>query len=187
MIFFCLEGMWDNNLKHQSTIEPVLKLLENRKIIKYIHKDCATKPEMNFYLKKWGSKMYSDFPILYLAFHGTENLIALQDGDYKLDELSELLRDKCIGRIVIFGSCSTLNIDKRYIKKFVEITGALAVFGYKTNIDWIKSTVNDLLIIEALQDNEFSLRGIDSIVVKIKNVPKKFKELELRLVTKKDL
>ncbi|RKD91036.1 DUF6642 family protein [Mangrovibacterium diazotrophicum] len=184
---FCLEGMWDVNLKYQSTIEPVLQLLEKRGTVRYIHKNCATKVEMKFYLNKWGLKQYDDFPILYLAFHGSENSLSLADDDITLDELSEILEDKCKGRVLIFGSCSTLNIDRRNIARFLKRTGALAVCGYKTDIDWVKSTVNDLLLIEALQENEFSGRGIEAIVKKLKNITKKFKELEFRVVSQLEI
>lgn len=184
---FCLEGMWDSNLKKQSTIEPVLQLLEKHQKLKYILKDCATKVELKYYLERWGLKTYLDYPILYLAFHGSENVINLANEDIELDELAEILKDKCTGRIIIIGSCSTMNIDKRHLKSFLTKTDALALFGYKTNVDWVKSTVNDLLIFEALQNNEFSLRGIDSIVKKITDITSKFRELEFRIITKKEI
>ena len=184
---FCLEGMWDNNLKQQSTIEPVLHLLEKHQTLKYIHNNCATSVELQFYLERWTLKTYSDYPILYLAFHGTENIIHLADSSITLDELAEILVDKCSNRIIIIGSCSTLNIDKRYLKNFLRKTDALALFGYKSDVDWIKSTVNDLLIFEALQTNEFSLRGIDSIKKKITDITSKFRELEFRVITKKEI
>ncbi|WP_323756507.1 DUF6642 family protein [Roseivirga sp.] len=184
---FCLEGSWDANFKSKSTIEPVLDLLDKCQITKYIHKDCATKSEMEFYLKKWTNKQYDDYPILYLAFHGEQNTLHLQDSKITLEEIAEILANRCKGRILIFGSCSTLNIDKRYIKKLLKTTAALAVCGYGTDVDWVKSTANDLLIIEALQGNEFSLRGIDSIVIKINDIAKKFKELEFRMITQKEL
>lgn len=184
---FCLEGLWDDNLKLNSTIEPVLQLLTNQQIIKYIHKDCATRQELEFYLDKWSKKKYADYPILYLAFHGEANILQLQGTNISLDELAELLQNKCESRIIIFGSCSTLNIDKRYIKKFLKITGALAVCGYKTDIDWVKSTVNDLLLIEAFQNNEFSLRGIESIKTRINSIADKFKELGFIIITQKDI
>jgi len=184
---FCLEGSWDANFKLKSSIEPVLNLLDKCQIIKYIHKDCATRSEMEFYLNKWTHKQYDDYPILYLAFHGEQNLIHLQNSKITLEDITEILADKCKGRILIFGSCSTLNIDKRYIKKLLRATRALAVCGYGTDIDWVKSTANDLLIIEALQNNEFSLRGIDSIVAKVSDIAKRFKELEFRMITQKEL
>lgn len=184
---FCLEGLWDNNLKKRSTIEPVLQLLESRQTSKYIHKNCATTTELEFYLERWSLKAYSDYPILYLAFHGTENLVHLVDRAITLDKLAEILEDKCSGRIIIIGSCSTMNIDKRHLKNFVIKTDALALFGYKTDVDWVKSTANDLLVFEALQDNEFSLRGIDAILKKIKSITTSFKELEYRVITKKDI
>jgi hypothetical protein len=180
---FCLEGAWDKNLKYKSTIEPVLNLLEKNGTIKYIHKDCATITELEYYLTRWTLKTYSDFPVLYLAFHGSENNIHLLGGEVSLDRLSEILAGKCKGRMIIFGSCNTLKIDKRHIKRFLKETQALAVLGYQTEIDWIKSTVHDLLLLEAIQENEFSGRGINSINAKTVEISSKFKELEFLIVT----
>lgn len=184
---FCLEGIWGETLKYQSTIEPALQLLEKHQGIRYIHRNCATTEELQYYLNKWSLKMYADYPILYLAFHGDDNVLKLQGKVISLEELAIFLENKCRGRVVIFGSCSTLNINKRYIKKFLKLTGALAVCGYKTDIDWIKSTLHDLLIIEAFQNNEFSLRGIDSIQAKTATIASKFKELKFILLTQKEV
>ncbi len=82
---FCLEGLWDDNLKHASSIEPALELLSKHYQLKYIHKDCATIPEFEFYLGKWALKQYENYPILYLAFHGDEQSIQLSDGSYTMD------------------------------------------------------------------------------------------------------
>ena len=50
---FCLEGSWDNDLQKPSTIRPILELLRMNYKIDYIYRDCATKEELEFYLKKW--------------------------------------------------------------------------------------------------------------------------------------
>lgn len=184
---FCLEGLWDDNLKSKSSIEPALELLSKHYPLKYIHKNCATTTELEFYLSKWIQQRYKDYPILYLAFHGSEQTIDLSDGSYTMDEVAEILSGKCSNRIIIFGSCGTLGIDKRHITRFLKNTGALAVCGYKTDIDWVMSSVHDILIIESLQDNEYSLRGIDSISAKLRDIAKRFKDLEFRVVTKKDI
>ena len=75
--------------------------------------------------------------------------------------------------------------QKKHIK-LLKKTGALAVCGYKTDIDWVKSSVHDILIIEALQDNEYSLRGITAIANRLKKISAQFKELEFQITTIKD-
>ena len=126
---YCIEGLWDHgNILDQSTVLPILDLLEKRGYCNYIYHDCATKPELEYFLDKWKSKKIKDkYPILYLAFHGDPSYIFLTHKDkYSLAELAEFLGDKCTGKIIYFGSCSTLNIDKRRINSFLKKTGAIA-------------------------------------------------------------
>lgn len=46
---FCIEGLWDSDLRSTITIKPGLDLLQTNGL-KYIYKDAATKEELNFYL-----------------------------------------------------------------------------------------------------------------------------------------
>ena len=184
---FCLEGLWDTNLKLNSSVEPVLSLLNKQyPRMKYIHGDCATFTELKFYLNKWVQKRYNDYPILYLAFHGKENHILLSDGKMELSEIAEILSGKCKNRIVVFASCSTLNIDQRIINTFIKESGCLSVCGYRNDVNWTQSTAFELLLLEAMQDNEFSGRGIGSIHKSLTNLGKSFPGLEFRMVVKKD-
>ena len=183
---YCIEGLWDhNNIQDKSTILPILDLLEKRGNCNYILHDCATVSELEFFLDKWKSKTISDkFPILYLAFHGSEGCIHLTHKvKYSLDQLAEFLEGKCEGKVIYFGSCSTLNIDKRLIKSFLEKTEAIAAIGYKKDIDWIQSTACDLFVFEALQNDKLDSKGINNIHQMIINdYGNLHKTLELRVV-----
>ncbi|MFN5987524.1 MAG: DUF6642 family protein, partial [Chitinophagaceae bacterium] len=90
---------------------------------------------------------------------------------------------KCTGKIVYFGSCSTLKIDKRRINSFLEKTGAIAAIGYKTDIDWIQSTACDLFVLEALQSEMLDTKGIKKMQKKIiSDYGNLHKILDLRIV-----
>lgn len=184
---FCIEGLWDQDLRDKTSVYPILDLLQRFKDIPFIYKDAATKGEFEFYLKKWTQRKYERYPILYLAFHGKGKSICLSDGDYDLGQMSNILGGKCERSIIVFGSCSTLSIDKRHIKKFLNETNALAVCGYKTDVDWMKSAAFELLLLSVLQENEFTGRGIPSLESKAYKNAKTFPEFEFRMVTKKDL
>jgi len=167
---YCLEGLWNHHdIQDESTVLPILDLLEKRNYCNYIYHDCATKEELEFFLEKWKRvSVNNKYPILYLAFHGEEGSICISnDKRYTLDELGDFLAGKCTGKIIYFGSCSTFNIDKRLIKKFLEKTGAIAAIGYKTEVDWIQSTACDLFVFEALQQDKLDSVGIKKIHQKI--------------------
>jgi hypothetical protein len=167
---YCIEGLWDHgNIQDQSTVLPILDLLEKRGYCNYIYHDCATKSELEYFLEKWKNKKVQEkYPILYLAFHGDPGYIFLtHEEKYALAELADFLIGKSIGKIIYFGSCSTLNIDKRRINSFLEKTGAIAAIGYKRDIDWIQSTACDLFVFEALQSDNFDKKGIKKMHKKI--------------------
>jgi hypothetical protein len=183
---YCIEGLWNHqDIKDKSSILPILNLLNNRKICDYIYHDCATKSELEFLISKWVTKsVNTKYPILYFAFHGDVGCISLTHKEnYSLDELAELLLGKCTGKIIYFGSCLTLNTHKTMIKNFLEKTNALAIIGYKTEIDWIQSTACDLFTFEALQSDKFDTKGIKNIHTQItSNYGNLHKILELNVV-----
>ena len=167
---YCLEGLWDHhNIQDKSTVLPILDLLEKRNYCDYIYHDCATKEEIEFFLEKWKLKSVSDkFPILYFAFHGEEGSIFLcNKKKYTIAELGDFLEGKCFGKVIYFGSCSTLKIENKIIKGFLEKTGAIAAIGYKTDVDWIQSAACDLFVFEALQHDKLDSKGIEKIYKKI--------------------
>jgi hypothetical protein len=167
---YCIEGLWEhNNIKDKSSVFPILDLLEKNSVCQNIYHDCATTEELEFFLNKWVPKAISDkYPILYLAFHGLENCILIGKQSYSLDQLGNFLENKCSGKIIHFGSCLTLNTDRRHISRFLEQTNAIAVVGYTTEVLWMKSTVMDLLIFELLQYDKLDSKGVTIIKNKIK-------------------
>jgi len=164
----------------------ILELLELNSNIPYLHSDCATTEEFKFYLKKWKTKKYAHYPILYLAFHGLKNGILIEDKLLTLDELGELLKGKCKNRIIVFASCNTVSADKRKLKEFLHKTDALAICGYKLIVPWISSTAFELILLASMQENVFDGRGIEAIQRKIIKSAKMFKELDFLMVTKKE-
>lgn len=183
---YCLEGMWnDYNLKDKSTIIPMLDLLYKNSYCDYIYHDCATKDEFQFFITKWAKSVTvsNKFPIIYLACHGKSEKIFLNRQDYiTLDEIAELLQDKCHRKVFYFASCSTLSVSKRKIQDFLAKTGAIAAIGYRKEVEWLISTACELLVLEALQKDKFDSKGIEKIKHKIYtdygNLPK---QLDLRV------
>ena len=107
-----------------------------------------------------------NFKILYLAFHGSKEG-GLHIGDQRkvnkdtpLETLSEILGENLNGRIIHFGSCGTLAVDRRRIQKFLRKTGLLAVTGYKKEVDWMYSASFEVLLLDAITRVPFSAEGM---------------------------
>lgn len=188
---FCLEGDWWNDLNRSSTVRPILELLGangRKKKVPFVHRDVATLDELEFYLRVWTQKRYAGYPILYLAFHGSPGEIALSDWRKKtssvsLDWIEEQLAGRCRGRVVHFGSCSTMHVDRRRLQRFLRATGATAVTGYTADADWMKSAAFELLLLDALQWWTLGRNGARAVDGYMKSEVRQLcRDLELRMV-----
>ena len=184
---FCLEGLWFDDLRKRSTVKPILDLLELNSEVPYLHSDCATRVELEFYLEKWKSSQYDRYPILYLAFHGLENGLLINDKLFSLEEISRQLTEKCKNRVIVFASCSTINTEMKNLKKFMRKTEALAICGYKKTVPWISSTSFELLLLATMQENALDGRGIEAVKRRVVQVAVMFKELDFLMLTNKEL
>ncbi|MES2703839.1 MAG: DUF6642 family protein [Bacteroidota bacterium] len=149
---FCIEGDWTNSLKDRSSIKTALEFLEHNSHIRTAHRNCSTIEEFDQRIKTSLQKAYSKYGIIYLAFHGTPGSINVgKRKKLAIEEIAEMVSGKAEDKIIHFGSCSTLDVSGWDLRRFLETTGALAVSGYKTDIDFIPSTFLDMLYFEHCQ------------------------------------
>ena len=181
---FCLEGNWSLDLRDRSTVRPVLDLLQLRLKVPFVHREYATREELEHYLRKWTQKQYASYPILYLAGHGTEDGIWLDKGEYSLNEMAEALGPRCDNRMILLGSCSGPQLDRRHIQRFLTKNNPLARCGYRANVDWLESTAFELLALSEMQNNEFSGRGVEAIRRKLNLRRKSFPTLKFAMATR---
>ena len=163
---FCLEtASWEPGIRDKTSVEPVLRLLETSYYrVSYLHKDVATREEFEYYLKKWAGASFADtHPILYVGFHGAPGEIWLgesRNNAISMDEIAEILSGSCRGRILHFGSCDTLDDHGNRLNAFLRKTGALAVCGYRTDVDWLEAAAFEMLFLGKLQDASFMRPGM---------------------------
>ena len=148
---FCLEGDWQRDLRDKSSIYAALVFLHSNVDVKYIYKQCGTRQNLQYYISEWKQKKYDAYSIGYLAFHGEAGSIQVGNKFISLDELGNMMEDSCQGRIIHFGSCKTLDTDDQTIIRFLEKTKAICVCGYQKDIDFVESSVFDMLLIEMFQ------------------------------------
>lgn len=165
---FCLEGDWWKDLNQSLSVRPILELLNQApsQSIDFIHRDVGTLEELDYYCKKWAQSRMKKYDILYLAFHGSKEG-GVHVGDQRrrtktvtLETLAGFLGPKLKGRIVHFGSCGTLAVERRRIQKFLRDTGALAVTGYKDSIEWMYSAAFEVLLFDTFTRYPFNRRGL---------------------------
>ena len=173
---FCLEGEWWNDLRHQSSVRPLLTMLsELEPYPRYIHRTVGTREGFDYYLGKWTQKRFASYPILYLAFEGEPKTIFIGDqrrsgGSVSLDEIAEKLSGHCRKRIIHVGACETLKCDRRHLTRFLRETKALAVCGFTTSVDWVQSASFELMILSALQRRSRTVRGMRATLKDIRSM-----------------
>lgn len=134
---YCIEGNWNKHPHSNQSIKPILDLLFTFSKIKYIYKKCITKRDFIKGLQSFTQKRYSNYTVLYIAYHGRKNRICIGNEYITLKEIADVLEDKLNGIIVHFGSCSTLNTTEKNITDFIKRTGCALISGYKKDVPYI--------------------------------------------------
>ncbi len=179
---FCLETDWWG-VKDTTTVEPVL----------HLHRGIGTRGEFEYYIQKVTTKGLSRYPVLYLGFHGEPGCLYLGDlylGDRRgrkglvtLDELADLLEGKCKGKVIHFGSCSTLDVHGQTLKAFLRKTNALALLGYRGTTDWLESAAFEGLLLGELQSRGVTRPGMKALEKRVRKIaPGLYKALGFRMV-----
>ncbi|HLT35387.1 MAG TPA: hypothetical protein VK034_03855 [Enhygromyxa sp.] len=100
-----------------------------------------------------------------------------------LDQLAELLNGKCKGKIIHFGSCSTLDKHGRTLNAFLRRTGALALLGYRGTTDWLDSAAFEILLLGEIQRRSLTRPGMRAVERDVKKAaPGLTKRLGFRMV-----
>ena len=185
---FCLEcDTWGASLKN-ATVEPVLETLRKLSGLPYLHRDVATRAEFDHYLGKWVRRGMDRYPVLYLGFHGDPGLLHVQEGrgpnaTVSLDQLEERLEGLCKGRIIHFGSCSTLKVHGTRLKRFLRTTGAVGLLGFKDYVDWLEAASFELLMLGELQEVHLTPKGLRRLEKKVRQLaPGLASHLDFRVV-----
>lgn len=146
---FCLEGEWDDDLRDESTVLPLLELLDSAAEIPFVHRRVTTKVELQARLR-WWLDVDSGLEVLYLASHGRRATLELGGDDVTLDNLAGMLDDRVADSIIYFGGCTTLAGDEQRAQEFCEKTGARAVVGYSRQIPWVLGASFELALLPEL-------------------------------------
>lgn len=166
---FCIEGGWANDHRDTTSVRKALEFLESIEKVKTIVKQCSHRDAFFDLISDSVQKKYNKYAILYIACHGAPAKLFVGKGSKNivtLDEVRECLKGKANGRIIHFGSCSTLDISGWALRKFLRETEALAVSGFKKDVEFVSSAVLELLYFQQCQ------RSVD--IHTIKNAMKKY-------------
>lgn len=152
---FCLENSWaadGKDLTDKTSVEQQLRMLESAEQIgSVIHRDVATMPEFQAYMKEWLKAKYRKYPLAYMSFHGYPGGFWPGDKELSLAEFADLIGPgKGRDRTFYFGSCQTMNAKDHELRAFCKTTGAKAIVGYTRTVEWSDSAGFDCLLLPRL-------------------------------------
>lgn len=152
----CLEAEWLYNSGRKKNrfnlkTEPLLNWLKEFHQCNVIYRHILHKADLQYYLEyfKPTKREFKDYEIIYIACHGNEATIHLEDEDVELDDLAEMTTDFFEGRIVHFSSCKTLS-NREAALRFKAKTKAKLVSGYTKSVDAMKSAIADMALFNDL-------------------------------------
>lgn len=171
------------------SVRPIFELVSKmHRRMEFIHRFIATRNEFEHYLKTWSQARYSKYPILYLSLHGSENCLHIGDGkrndsEVSLDEIAALVSGRCKGRIIHFGSCGTMGVDRRHLTRFLRTTGATGISGYIKNVGMLEPAAFEVLMLDQMNGHALNGVGIKAIQRRLSAlVPSLQRELGFRFV-----
>lgn len=152
---FCLEASWANDGKDLTdgcSVEQQLRMLHGAaQIGRVIHRDVATLPEFQAYIKEWRKAKYRAYPVAYMAFHGFPGGFWPGETAITLTQFADLIgAGKAADRIFYLGSCETMKTPDKDLKAFCKATGAKAIVGYTRSVSWRESAAFDCLLLPRL-------------------------------------
>lgn len=179
---FCLEGEWGDDLDDRTSVLPQLQMLENMQVCgRVIHRTAVTRTEFDHYVGRWAQRRYRRFKIAYLACHGGPGRLLLGKDEVTLENLAEVMEGKAEGRIMYFGSCSTMLSADDDLRALCKRSGAEAVVGYTRQVDWLEAAAFDFLLLPRLLDARYMKPVYTGL---IRDHPEFASRLGLRVATK---
>ena len=150
---FCLEGEMGRDMRDRSSIKAAMNFMLQNFTVKFIYKQCQNRANMEYYINRWKrNKKYESYSICYLHFHGESGKIEPGGRAFvSFDELGEMLKDACTDKVIHFGTCETIKVEKKKVDDFLRKTKALCISGYRADVDFFESSVFDLIFIDHLQ------------------------------------
>ncbi|MFH1765707.1 MAG: hypothetical protein ABIF09_16075 [Gemmatimonadota bacterium] len=82
-----------------------------------------------------------------------------------------------------FGSCGTLATHGNRLRRFFERTGALAVCGYKEDVDWMLSAAFEIVLLSGFQRNALTWPGMAAVERRVHSQAMRLaRDLKFRMV-----
>lgn len=154
-IFWLEIDRWGAGNPETTSVAHMFRHLTVVKEIPAEHRKIRTRDQFFSALEEWSLEYRHVYQVLYLAFHGDAGLLTISDSlnytnGVSLAEIENALDSSGQGGIAYFASCGTIGVDKQRLGAFLGRTRFSAVCGYRGTVDWMDSSVFDLMLLGKL-------------------------------------
>lgn len=191
---YCIETTdWESS-GPQPSARHMLRLIESIDGTPFIHRTFSSWEELSGLLVRATRESNEDFPVLYLASHGTEwGLTATQAQGKRrhmrsidLAELAEPLRGRGAGRILFLSACEMMRRRSSVLHSFLAETDLEGVIGYGRGVTWLESAQLELGLLALLCHGfDGKASSLDRTVKQAAGTRELMRRLDLRLATRR--
>ena len=174
-LIVCLESYWSYNIFNAFTMKPYLEnigwMVKKRIEIAHRFIDCGL--GLRYYINVLMQEQIFA-PVIYLSTHGNQlgNLEVSYEGEITPEELCEAFRGfGSYPVLVYFSSCDLLNGEKgkQFAQEFLKISGAVAVAGYKKEVNFIDAVIIDTMFLSRFFTVQDPFGNLSQIYESVKN------------------
>ena len=169
----CLETYWNEKLFQTVSVkgffDAMAPLLDPPLTV--AHRFVESGEGLAYYAKRPGGVMWRrrelfDAPVFYLAFHGRPAGVSPVLGRVGARHLCETFAGYGGYRnLVYFAACNVLRGERgrQFARDFLKASGARAVIGYTTPVNWMASLVADMLFLHRFYSDPSPWRNLARI------------------------
>jgi hypothetical protein len=175
-----LEAPWDTDTVKSKSVWPFVSEFANVMNIEAYHHVFSDKASFTSWIKQYNKEIDVPTPkLLYIAAHGS------QDGISGIDRatINNTLKNKSNIKYVHFGSC--LYGTEKNLESLLKVATHIKwAAGYEKKVDWIDSTIFDIMLWRRIAVHEKHNKGHKFYTMTndfIKNVYEIAKELDFRM------
>ena len=191
----CLETYWNEKLFHTVSVKGFFEAMAplHDPPLTVAHRFVESEAGLAHYARRPGGVMWRqrelfDAPVFYLAFHGRPAGFASTLGRIGAASLCEAFAGYGGYRnLVYFAACNVLRGERgmQFARQFLEASGARAVIGYTTPVNWMASLVADLLFLHRFYSDPAPWRNLRRIYASVLRDYPRARSLGYTLVTRK--
>jgi hypothetical protein len=156
-----LESTWDSDSLDQKSVWPFISEFAKIREIRAFHKSFSDAKSFEHWIERFNNQDTPSPKLLYVAAHGQHGQIGGLNRNIRKTSIKEILKKYDTIKYLHFGTCFFGKNDN--FEDFLdEIDHLRWVAGYQNEVDWIDSTLFDILVWGRMTDRNENNKGVQT-------------------------